>query len=194
MSGAAGRAAGGVRAACAVGALLGGCASPAPVVRRGVDRDAIHAALAAVAMAEGYRCAASPDLRWQTCRHDDLADLGFAYLPASNLLQLWSIFSRDDPGLHPRWRAAACASVDGELARINAETIVKVVCDERTLRFEMSTWIPSCGLPAEDVRAWFAVFREIVAETIVVRGFLPDVAPVVAAPVVARRARRTDPR
>jgi hypothetical protein len=169
----------------AAGAGGMGCGTVLPPVHRGNDRATIHAAVVAAATEDGYRCAPSPDLSWQSCRHADAADLGFAYLPVSNLLQLWSIFSRDDPGLHPRWRTGSCAGVDAEVGRINAETIVKIVCEERTLRFEMTTWIPSRGLGDDDLRAWFAVFRDILAETIVGRGFLPEVGPAgVVGPVV----------
>ena len=153
---------------------LMGCASAPVVAARGADRASIHGVLAAAARDEGYACVAAPDLSFHACTHDARIDLGFAYLPASNLVQLWSIFSRDDPGLHPRWRHGPCADIDGAVGRINAETIVKVVCEERTLRFEMTSWTPARGLEVDDVHAWFGVFREIVGETIATRGLLND--------------------
>jgi len=158
-------------------ALSSSCATPA-VVRRGAPPQDIHGAAVAVVEREGYKCEASPDLSWRTCTHPEQTDFGCAYLPASNMLQVWSTFSRDDEGLHPRWRSGPCAPLGADVAGINAETIVKIVCDDKSFRFEMSTWVPEHGLTGDDLRAYFGVFRDVIGETIQRRGFLPGPASV----------------
>jgi hypothetical protein len=148
------------------------CASTAPV-HRGASAQDIHTAAVSVVERDGYTCEASPDLSWRTCTHPEQTDFGFAYLPASNMLQVWSSFSRDDDGLHPRWRSGPCAPLSDDVAGINSETIVKLVCDDKSFRFEMSTWVPEHGLTDDDLRAYFGVFRDVIGETIQRRGFLP---------------------
>ena len=162
-------------------ALSGACATSMPV-HRGAALQDIHTVAVSVVERDGYKCEASPDLSWQTCSHPEETDFGFAYLPRSNMLQVWSSFSRDDEGLDPRWRTGPCEPLGHDIGTINSETIVKLVCDEKTFRFEMSTWIPENGLSDDDLRAYFGVFRDVIGETIRGRGFLPsgDAAPAAA--------------
>jgi hypothetical protein len=154
-------------------ALVSACATPS-VVHRGAAPQQIHSAAVAVVEGEGYRCEASPDLSWRTCSHPERTDFAFAYLPASNMLQVWSSFSRDDEGLVTRWRTGACEPLGTDIGAINSETIVKIVCDNASFRFEMSTWVPEKGLTETDLRAFFGIFRDVISETIQQRGFLPS--------------------
>jgi hypothetical protein len=156
--------------------LVVGCATSTPV-RRGAAVHDIHNAAVSALERDGYHCEASPDLSWQTCTHAEQTDFGFAYLPSSNMLQAWSSFSRDDQGLDPRWRTGSCEPLGADIAAINGETIVKLVCDEKTFRFEMSTWVPQHGLTDDDLRAYFGVFRDVIGETVQRRGFLPSPGP-----------------
>jgi hypothetical protein len=150
-------------------------------VHRGASLQDIHTAAVSVVERDGYKCEPSPDLSWQTCTHPELTDFGFAYLPRSNMLQVWSSFSRDDEGLAARWRSGACEPLGHDIATINGETIVKIVCEEKTFRFEMSTWIPENGLSDDDLHSYFGVFRDVIGETIQNRGFLPPHDPPAAA-------------
>jgi hypothetical protein len=158
--------------AIVVTGLSSACATTGPV-HRGAGLQDIHAATVSALERDGYKCEASPDMSWQTCTHPEQTDFGFAYLPPSNMLQVWSSFSRDDDGLDPRWHTGSCEPLGHDIATINAETIVKLVCDDKTFRFEMSTWVPENGLTDDDVRAYFGVFRDVIGETIQRRGFLP---------------------
>ncbi len=154
-------------------ALTAACATSTPV-HRGATLQDIHTAAVSVVEREGYRCEPSPDLSWQTCTHPEQTDFGFAYLPRSNMLQMWSSFSRDDEGLSPRWRTGPCEPLGNDIGAINGETIVKLVCDEKSFRFEMATWIPEHGLTDDDLRSYLGVFRDVIGETIRGRGFLPS--------------------
>jgi hypothetical protein len=159
--------------AVVVTAFVGACASTSPV-HRGATLQDIHTAAVLAIERDGYKCEASPDMSWQTCTHPEQTDFGFAYLPPSNMLQVWSSFSRDDDGLDARWQTGSCEPLGHDIGAINGETIVKLVCDEKTFRFEMSTWIPEHGLTEDDLRAYFGVFRDVIGETIQRRGFLPS--------------------
>lgn len=165
-------------------ALVSACATSAPA-HRGATLQDIHTAAVSVVERDGYKCEPSADLSWQTCTHPERTDFGFAYLPRSNMLQVWSSFSRDDEALNARWRSGPCEPLGHDIGTINGETIVKLVCEEKTFRFEMSTWIPENGLSDDDLRAYFGIFRDVIGETIQSRGFLPPHDAPVAAPAAA---------
>lgn len=163
-------------------ALSGACATPTPA-HRGASLQDIHTVAVNLVERDGYKCEASPDLTWQNCTHPEKTNFAFAYLPQSNMLQVWTSFTRDDAGLNPRWRTGSCTPLGSEIGKINSETIVKLVCDETTLRFEMATWVPENGLSDDDLSAYFGLYRTVIGETIRGRGFLhsSDAPPVDAA-------------
>jgi hypothetical protein len=166
------------RAAALAGALVGAaalttaCATTS--VRRGASPANIHDGVRDVLVDEGYTCKAGPDLSFFNCTHPEKTDLGFAYLPASNLLQLWTVFSRDDEGLVPRWKTGPCEPLAAEISKNNDEVVSKLVCAEKSFRFEVVTWVPEGGLSNADIAGAIDVFRTIVGESIRSRGFLPE--------------------
>lgn len=175
--------------AAVVAIVAAGCAS-APV-HRGVTAPNIHQAISEVLVADGYVCKPSPDRAWVDCTHAEMADVSFAYLNASNMLQVWSLFNRKgDEGLAAKWRADTCDGVVADIAAINDETIIKVVCTTPSLRFETTTWVPDAGLSNDDLRGIFGVFTAVLGETIRGRGFLNEEATP-AEPAVPAEAATT---
>ena len=153
-------------------ALTTSCATTQ--VRRGENPANIHAGIRDVLVGEGYECKPSPDLSFFNCTHPEKTDLGFAYLPSSNLLQVWTVFSRDDEGLVERWRTGPCEPLAAEIGKNNDEVVTKLVCTEKSFRFEVVTWLPEGGLTNADIAGAIDVFRTIVGESIRGRGFLPE--------------------
>jgi len=180
---------GSIVAALALGVLATACAS-APV-RRGGTADDIHAAVVEAAATEGYKCVDAPDRSVRTCTHPDLTDVSFAYLPASNLLQVWTVFRRDDDALVPEWRSGSCDPLAASIAKLNDGTVLKLVCAEDSYRFELESWVPENGMTEADLVSLFRLFRAVVAENITSGGFL---APKdgAAAPAAAAAATPTD--
>lgn len=148
-----------------------GCATPTLV--RGAAAPAIHGEVKRILEAEGYACKPSPDRSWDDCVHPDLFDISYGYLPRSNMLQLWTTIGRlDDEGLVPKWRAPGCAGVAEDVASINDQSIIKIICTPDSVRFEQVTWVPDHGFTDDDVHGIADIFRAVIGETIRDRGFL----------------------
>jgi len=126
----------------------------------------IHDVFAGVMTEEGYSCEPSPDRSSYACTHPEVTDVSFAYLPQSNLVQIWAVFSRADEALDARWRTEDCDVVHKDVNAVNDEVIIKFVCTPKSLRFEMVTWVPDGGLNTEDVKGFIGVFRAVIGEVI----------------------------
>jgi hypothetical protein len=136
----------------------------------------IHGVFAGVLTRDGYTCEPSPDRSSYACTHPEVTDVSFAYLPQSNLVQIWAVFARADEALEARWRAEDCDVVHKDVNAVNDEVIIKFVCTPKSLRFEMVTWVPDAGLSAEDVTGFSGMFRAVIGEVIRDR-MLPAAAP-----------------
>lgn len=145
--------------------------------------------ITSVMTGDGYACEPSPDRSAFSCTHEDRTDLSFAYLPQSNLVQVWAVFSRSDDGLDPRWQGEACDGVHKDVNAVNDELIIKLVCTPEVLRFETVTWVPDGGLNGEDVRGFTKVFETVIGE--VIRDRMLPAAPAPTAPA-ATDAAATD--
>lgn len=145
--------------------LVSACASVSPA-RRGAAMPDIHAVIAKVLTKDGYTCEPSPDRSSYACTHPEVTDVSFAYLPQSNLVQVWAVFSRADEALDARWRGEDCDVVHKDANAVNDEVVIKFVCTPKSLRFEMVTWVPDGGLNAEDVKGFVGVFRAVIGEVI----------------------------
>jgi hypothetical protein len=156
-------------------AIVPACATGS-AARRGAAPAVIHGLFADVLTADGYTCEPSPDRSSYACTHDETTDVSFAYLPQSNLVQVWAVFSRADEALDARWRSEDCDAVHRDVNGVNDEVIIKFVCTPKSLRFEMVTWVPDDGLGADDVKGFVGVFRAVIGEVIRDR-ILPAPAP-----------------
>lgn len=164
---------GGRFAAAVVAAAAVVTSSCATIVRRGESLAHIHAGIRDALVAESYECKPSPDMSYFNCTHPEKLDLNFAYLMNSNLVQLWAVFSREDETLVSRWRTGPCEPLASEVSRYNEEVVTRLVCTEKSFRFEMVTWVPEGGLSNGDIAGTIDVFRTIVVESIRSWGFLP---------------------
>jgi hypothetical protein len=153
----------------AVGAILS-CLLPAcagvSAAHRGAPLPAIHEVVAEVMTADGYSCEPSPDRSSYSCTHPEITDVSFAYLPQSNLLQMWAVFRRDDEALEAKWQSEDCDVVHRDVNAVNDEVIIKFVCTPKSLRFEMVTWVPDAGLSGDDVKGFSGMFRAVIGEVI----------------------------
>jgi hypothetical protein len=155
--------------------IVSACATVSPA-HRGASMPDIHAVISKVLTKDGYTCEPSPDRSSFACTHPEVTDVSFAYLPQSNLVQIWAVFSRADEALDARWRSEDCDVVHKDVNAVNDEVIIKFVCTPKSLRFEMVTWVPDGGLNADDVQGFVGVFRAVIGEVIRDR-MLPATAP-----------------
>ena len=166
-------------------AAVSACATTSPL-HRSAPAPVIHSSVEELLESNGYTCEPSPDRSSFACTHPEVTDISYAYLPASNLLQLWASFSRDDDGLAAKWRTGSCDDINQDVGSINDELVIKLVCTPKLLRFEMVTWVPDGGLGTDDVTGLVSVFSTVIGETIRARLLAPaDAAPAADAAAAA---------
>jgi hypothetical protein len=168
-------------------AAVSACATTSPL-HRSAPAPVIHTFVEELLESQGYTCEPSPDRSSFACTHPEVTDISFAYLPASNLLQMWASFSRNDDGLAAKWRTESCDDVHQDVGSINDELVIKLVCTPKLLRFEIVTWVPDAGLGADDVTGLVNVFSTVIGETIRARLLAPAETPAAAAPTAAPTA------
>jgi len=144
--------------------LGAGCVS-LPALRRGAGKAPIHGQLARVMETDAYACQENPDRTVLVCTHATKTNMNFAYLAASNLLQVFSTFDRrSDEGMAAKWRGE-CADVATELNALNDGQVLQVSCNDN-VAFALSLWVPDNGFTDADVLGLAEVFRTVLGEAL----------------------------